>query len=168
MILLSIRWCYKNRKIWVEWNRKELVKKYICIEQQFVQIGQSESESLNVTCCVPQGSVFGPEHFITYISDKCRVNVDKHADVSCVCRSYNLISYGKEERHYNYLEKFNKTKGWFHQKCYFQNYIYVVWKLRNWWKCRIGNLYCTIVIERVFKNCFWMQFWDQSTFWKCV
>ena len=42
---------------------------------QYVCINDTSSESMMVTCGVPQGSIFGPALFILYINDMCNVSM---------------------------------------------------------------------------------------------
>ena len=42
---------------------------------QYVCINDTSSESLKVTCGVPQGSILDPVLFILYINDMCNVSI---------------------------------------------------------------------------------------------
>ena len=42
---------------------------YLCNRQQYVKIGNTESDLLTLTCAVPQCSTLGPLLFILYIND---------------------------------------------------------------------------------------------------
>ena len=50
------------------------IKSDLCGRKQFVDIGESSPDLIQISCGVPQGSVFGPKLFILYINDICNVS----------------------------------------------------------------------------------------------
>ena len=53
---------------------QEWIQSYLENRQQFVSFNNCHSEILNVSCGVPQGSIFGPTLFIMYINNICKVS----------------------------------------------------------------------------------------------
>ena len=47
---------------------------YLMNRSQYVCINDTNSDCMNVTCGVPQGSILGPALFIIYINDMCNVS----------------------------------------------------------------------------------------------
>jgi retron-type reverse transcriptase len=62
---------------------------YLKHRQQFVQIGDSKSELLTITCGVPQGSILGPLLLLLYINDF--VNVSKLGNTIMSADDTNLF-----------------------------------------------------------------------------
>ena len=53
---------------------QEWIQSYLENRKQFVSFNNCHSEILNVSCGVPQGSIFGPKLFIMYINDICKLS----------------------------------------------------------------------------------------------
>ena len=62
---------------------------YLNDRKQFVQIGQTISKTLSISCGVPQGSILGPLLFIIYINDIA--NVSKLFDLNMFVDDTNLF-----------------------------------------------------------------------------
>ena len=90
-----------------------LFKSYLNERKQFVMVDGVRSNTQNITCGVPQGSVLGPLLFLLYINDitKCSslFKYSLFADDTCVIMSHNdpvtLISLVNSE--------INKLSVWF-------------------------------------------------------
>ena len=68
LLLLKLQ-CYGIRGVVNEW-----ISNYLTNRRQYVQINEYASDFLNIRCGVPQGSILGPNLFILYINDICKVS----------------------------------------------------------------------------------------------
>ena len=65
------------------------ITSYLANGSQFVSIGESNSDLLNVSCGVQQGSVLGPKLFILYVNDLC--NISERAKCFLFADDTNLL-----------------------------------------------------------------------------
>ena len=89
------------------------IKSYLDNRKQFVCVKDCNSELLNISCGVPQGSILGPKLFILYINDMCNVTkifeyVLFADDTNLFCSNDNMKVLIKEIN-----EGLSKLKKWF-------------------------------------------------------
>mgnify|MGYP003433291688 FL=1 len=86
---------------------------YLNDRKQFVQIGQTISKTLSISCGVPQGSILGPLLFIIYINDI--TNVSKLFDLIMFADDTNLFIKDKNLGSLvaNANNELDKISNWF-------------------------------------------------------
>ena len=96
LLLQKLKYYHGVRGVANNW-----VESYLSQREQFVTLNDVNSESLQVRCGVPQGSVLGPKLFILYINDI--VNVSKLLKYILFADDTNIFFSGKN------LDKICKT-----------------------------------------------------------
>ena len=108
-ILITKREHYGIRGLANKW-----VSSYLENRSQYVCINDTNSECMNISCGVPQGSILGPAVFILYVNDMC--NVSSILKSIFVADDTNLFLVGddlKEVCETISLE-IDKLSRWFH------------------------------------------------------
>ena len=67
---------------------------YLSNRQQYVEFNGVSSESCEIKCGVPQGSILGPLFFLLYINDQC--NVSKVVDFILFADGTNIFFSHKD------------------------------------------------------------------------
>lgn len=76
------------------------LKSYLSDRKQFVSFDNFNSDLLNISCGVPQGSILGPSLFILYINDICNVSkilkfVLFADDTNIFCSDVNILNLSR-------------------------------------------------------------------------
>ena len=80
-----------------------LIKSYLSNRKQYVQIGDTKSNLLDINCGVPQGSVLGPLLFLIYVNDIA--NCNPHGLIRLFANDTNVFIESKQiESLYNDAE----------------------------------------------------------------
>ena len=89
------------------------VKSYLKNRKQYVKLDECESESMDVVCGVPQGSILGPKLFIMYINDM--MNISKWLKFILFADDTNIFCSGKNVNDLGRMvtRELDKLKDWF-------------------------------------------------------
>ena len=89
------------------------IKSYLTSRKQYVKLEDCESDSLEVLCGVPQGSILGPKLFILYINDMA--NVSKILKFILFADDTNIFCSGNDAQQISKLvtKELSKLKDWF-------------------------------------------------------
>lgn len=158
----------KLEKYGIRGSVRDWMNSYITDRQQFVQIGDNRSNSLGITCGVPQGSVLGPKLFNLYINDICRVSsflkfILFADDTNIFCSGENL-----QQLLQAITAEMSNLKRWFDLNKLSLNVkktklmIFGNRKINSEVNVMIDN----IVIERVFETKFLGVILDHKICWK--
>ena len=107
-LLLKKLYFYGVRGLVLDW-----IESYLTNRQQYVQLGDINSDLLNVRCGVPQGSILGPKLFILYINDIC--NVSKLLELILFADDTNSFYTGANLEDISKVisTELDKINGWF-------------------------------------------------------